>query len=71
MSVFGDGKTKRRIIKGTYVETLLTDVETEYGRPFYSRNGTRSPTTTSATTTTARTTTTNSQLALKAGLEGS
>ena len=66
ISTFADGKTKRRLIRGTYVETLLSDVETEYGRPFYTRNGTGAPTTTTAaTTTTARTTTDNNALALK------
>ena len=59
------------MIRGTYVETLLTDVETEYGRPFYTRNGTRSPTTPSTTSTTTRTTTsTNNPMALKAGVSG-
>ena len=68
LSVFADGKTKRRLIRGTYVETLLTDVEAEYGRPFYTRNGTGAPTTTTpATTTTASTTTHNDPLALKEG----
>ena len=71
ISVFADGKTKRRLIRGTYVETLLTDVEIEYLRPFYTRNGTRSPTTPSTTSTTARTTTTNSPMALKARVQNS
>lgn len=53
--IYDDGTNKRRKVNGTYIETLLTDVRTEYGRPYFTNNGTYAPTTT--TTTTPSTTT--------------
>ncbi len=37
ISWFADGKNKRRLIKGTYVETVFKEVETGYGWPYYTR----------------------------------
>eukprot|EP00094_Tigriopus_californicus_P011563 TCALIF_11168-PA protein Name:"Similar to uzip Protein unzipped (Drosophila melanogaster)" AED:0.09 eAED:0.09 QI:0/0/0.5/0.5/1/1/2/1441/488 len=59
--IYADGTNKRRKVNGTYIETLLTDVRTEYGRPYFTNNGTYAPTTTTTTTvspTTLRVTTT-------------
>ena len=50
VAVFPDGQRKERPIEGTYVETLLSDVRTVYGRPYFTRNGTFAPTTTTTTT---------------------
>lgn len=50
VAVFPDGRRKERPIEGTYVETLLSDVSTVYGRPYFTRNGTFAPTTTTTTT---------------------
>lgn len=43
---FADGEEVAREVRGTYVETLLADVRTAYGRPYFTRNGTFAPTTT-------------------------
>ena len=56
VSIFADGKMTKRMINGTYLETLLSDVSTDYGRPYFSHNGKLAPTTTSTTTSTTSTT---------------
>ena len=58
IALFADGKRTEKAISGTYVETLLTGVQTEYGRPYFTANGTFAPTTTTSSTTSTSSTTT-------------
>jgi hypothetical protein len=58
ISVFEDGKTKKRRVDGHYQEKVLTDVKVTHSDPFYTHNRMPAPTTTTTTTTTSPTTTT-------------
>ncbi len=57
VAVYADGQRKKRLVNGTYVEQQLAEVSTEYGAPFFTHNGTLSPTTTTTTTSTTSTST--------------
>ena len=56
VSAYEDGAKRSRVVNGTYVEVVLSDVRIEFGRPYYTHNGTLSPTTTTTSTTTTTTT---------------
>ena len=52
ISVFEDGKTKKRRIDGHYQERVLKDINVQQNSPHYTQNGKPAPTTTTTTTTT-------------------
>ena len=57
VAIYEDGKRRKKQINGTYLETVLSEVKTDYGAPYYTHNGTQAPTTTTTTTSTSVSTT--------------
>ena len=52
VSIYGDGKSRRRRIDGHYEETVLKDIKIQQSPPHFTKNGRPAPTTTTTTTTT-------------------
>ena len=52
ISIYEDGKTKRRRIDGHYQERVLKDIKVQESPPHYTDTGRPAPTTTTTTATT-------------------
>ena len=52
VSVFEDGKTKRRHVDGHYQEKVLKQIKVGHSAPHFTKSGKPAPTTTTTTTTT-------------------
>ena len=52
ISIYEDGKTKKRRIDGHYQERLLKNIKVQQSPPHYTKTGEPAPTTTTTTTTT-------------------